>query len=95
MNPMYWTVYSIEKAKEISDALPVGKKQKILLRIYDCGDIFYKGHEGGFRASDVVKIANEIEAMRGLEVAGLTTFPTQLYNEQKKLWNTPIITQHC
>ena len=85
MNPMYWTVYSIEKAKEIADALPVGKKQKILLRIYDGGDIFYKGHEGGFRASDVVKIANEIEAMRGLEVAGLTTFPTQLYNEQKKI----------
>ncbi|MEG1407997.1 MAG: alanine racemase, partial [Ruthenibacterium sp.] len=31
MRPLYWTVYSLEKAKEISDALPEGQIQNILL----------------------------------------------------------------
>jgi len=82
MKPLYWTVYSLEKAKEISDAMPEGQIQNIMLRIYADGDTFYKGHEGGFDADHVIEAANEIDKMPGLHFAGLTTFPTQLYNRK-------------
>lgn len=84
MNPEYWTVFSLEKAKAISDVMPAGKTQKIMLRIYAEGDIFYKGHEGGFPASDVVETARLIDEMPGLKFAGITTFPTQLYDASEE-----------
>lgn len=81
MEPEYWTVYSLEKAKAISEALPNGKTQKIMARIYDEGDIYYTGHEGGFPAEKIVEIAKAINEMPGLKFAGVTTFPTQLFDE--------------
>lgn len=82
MRPEYWTVYSYEKAKEISKALPEGWEQKVMIRIYADGDTYYKGHEGGFPATDVVEVAKNIDAMPGLKFAGITTFPTQLFNAE-------------
>lgn len=81
MEPEYWTVYSLEKARAISDALPNGKKQKVMARIYADGDIYYTGHEGGFPAEKIVEIAKAIDEMPGLKFAGITTFPTQLFDE--------------
>lgn len=81
MEPEYWTVYSLEKAKAISEALPQGKTQKVMARIYAEGDTYYTGHEGGFPAEDVVEIAKKLDAMPGLKFAGITTFPTQLFDE--------------
>lgn len=81
MRPVYWTVYSLEKAKAISDNLPEGWIQKVMIRIYGDGDIYYTGHEGGFPVEDVVKVAKAIDAMPGLKFSGLTTFPTQLFNK--------------
>jgi predicted amino acid racemase len=90
MNPGYWTVYSLEQARAISGSLPPGKTQNIMLRIFREGDIFYKGHEGGFEAGDVLAIIEKIEAMPGLRFAGLTTFPARLFNfETKKVEATP------
>ncbi len=82
MRPEYWTIYSYEKAKEISKALPEGWEQKVMIRIYADGDTYYKGHEGGFPATDVVEVAKNIDAMPGLKFAGITTFPTQLFNAE-------------
>ncbi|MDD2958350.1 MAG: alanine racemase [Lachnospiraceae bacterium] len=82
MEPEYWTVYSLEKAKAISDAVPEGRIQKIMLRIYTDGDTYYTGHEGGFEAKDIVEAAKKINQMPGLEFAGLTTFPTQLFDDK-------------
>lgn len=81
MEPEYWTVYSLEKAKAISDALPGGKTQKVMIRIYGQGDTFYTGHEGGFPAEDVVEAARLVDALPGLKFSGITTFPTQLFDE--------------
>lgn len=81
MEPEYWTVYSIEKAEAISRALPKGRTQKVMARIYAEGDTYYTGHEGGFPAEDIVEVAKQIEAIPGLQFAGLTTFPTQLFDE--------------
>lgn len=80
MKPMFWTVYSLDKAKEISDALPEGQTQEILLRIYEKGNIFYPGHEGGFPVEELDSVIEQIEAMPGLRFAGFSTFPTQLFN---------------
>lgn len=80
MRPQYWTVYSLQKAKDISDAIPEGYTQNILLRVFADGDTFYTGHEGGFPASEIPSVIAEIEKMPGLHFAGLSTFPTQLFN---------------
>lgn len=83
MRPLYWIVYSMEKAREISAALPKGYEQNIMLRIYADADTFYTGHEGGFPASEVVNVAREIDATPGLRFAGISTFPTQLFDEKE------------
>ncbi|MCI6699568.1 MAG: alanine racemase [Lachnospiraceae bacterium] len=80
MQPEYWTVFDLEKARVISDHMPEGWTQKIMLRIFSDGDTFYTGHEGGIPASEVVEAAKKIGRMPGLKFAGITTFPTQLYN---------------
>lgn len=85
MQPLFWTVYNIEKAESISKYLNDGDLQNIMLRVYDDGDTFYKGHGGGFHISEIEHAAKKIEAMKGLRVAGLTTFPTQLFNDEKKI----------
>lgn len=82
MKPMYWTVYSLDKAREISDALPEGQTQEVLLRIYAEGDTFYPGHEGGFPVEVLEEAISQISAMPGLHFAGFTTFPTQLFNHE-------------
>ena len=84
MRPEYWTVYSFEKAEAISRALPEGWTQKVMLRIYGENDIYYTGHEGGFPAETVVEAAKKIDAMPGLKFAGITTFPTQLFNKETR-----------
>lgn len=84
MNPEFWTVYSLEKAEAISRALPPGKEQKIMLRIYGEGDVFYTGHEGGFPAEQAVWYAKKINSVAGLKFAGITSFPTQLFNKKTR-----------
>lgn len=80
MRPQYWTVYSLQKAKEISDAIPEGYTQNILLRVYADGDTFYVGHEGGFPVCQIPDMITEIEKLPGLHFAGFSTFPTQLFD---------------
>lgn len=84
MKPEYWTVFSMDKAQAISQAVPAGEKQKILLRIHASGDTFYPGHEGGFDADRIVEWAKAINELPGLQFAGLTTFPTQLFSAEQK-----------
>ena len=89
--PAYWTVFCREKAEEASAAsLAAARKQSALARIVAPGDTFYRGHEGGFAAADVVAVADMIDALPGLAFAGVTSFPTQLYDEtSRKVRPTP------
>jgi predicted amino acid racemase len=81
MRPDYWTVFSIEKAKEASQACgELGYIQPMLARIYARGDTFYTGHEGGFKADEIVQVAEAIDALPHAEFAGITTFPALLYD---------------
>ncbi|PHS04630.1 MAG: amino-acid racemase [Blastopirellula sp.] len=91
IKPDYWTVFSAEKAQEAAMASNrAGRTQKILARIQTVGDIFYRGHEGGFPAEDIVRVADEIDALDGAEFAGITTFPALLFdNDTGKVKPTP------
>ncbi|MCP4541213.1 MAG: YhfX family PLP-dependent enzyme [Chloroflexi bacterium] len=79
--PTYWTVFSQEKAQEAAEASgKAGHTQRILARIYAGGDTFYMGHEGGFKAADVVAVADTLDALPNAEFAGITTFPALLFD---------------
>jgi predicted amino acid racemase len=91
MEPEYWTVFSHEKAQEASEASgKVGRSQQLLVRIYGDGDTFYMGHEGGFQASEIIAVADAIDALPNAEFAGITTFPALLFDpETNKVNPTP------
>ncbi|MCU1670358.1 MAG: hypothetical protein JWP40_3285 [Blastococcus sp.] len=81
MSPDYLTVFTIEKALEAAAAAArVGREQPMLARLYSSDDEFYSGHEGGFRAEDVVRVADEIDALDGARFAGITTFPALVFD---------------
>jgi predicted amino acid racemase len=89
--PEYWTVFNIEKAIEAGAATKrKGRVQSLLARISAPGDQFYRGHEGGFPAGDVVEVASRLDDIDGGRFGGIVTFPTQLFDgETKKVVQTP------
>lgn len=91
MNPDNWTVFSHEKAFEAGAATRNhGRTQALLARIVADGDRFYRGHEGGFAATDVVAVADALDAVPGARFGGIVTFPSQLFDaESKKVKSTP------
>lgn len=81
MEPEYWTVFNLEKAREAgAAAAAIGHSQALLARIYDPQDRFYPGHEGGFPAADVLHVAETLGAVDGARFGGLTTFPALLFD---------------
>lgn len=82
MRPGVWTVYSLDKAREVAEAARrLDSVQDVLARIRAPGDLFYSGHEGGFPAENVVEVAEKMSAMPNLRFAGITTFPALLFDE--------------
>ena len=83
MKPDHWTVFNNEKAAEAAAANKRrGQTQGLLARIVAEGDRFYRGHEGGFAAADIVSVAESFDALEGGRFAGITTFPALLFDEQ-------------
>lgn len=81
LEPEYWTIFSRNKAREASRAVSGGDRiQQVLLRVWDRGDIFYPGHEGGFHLDDLSDAIEFVNGLDGLAFAGLTTFPALLYD---------------
>lgn len=91
LQPDYWTVFSPEKAQEAAQAAhKAGRVQNLLARIQMENDTFYRGHEGGFSASDICEVADQIDALNGAKFAGVTTFPALLFDlETRKVKATP------
>lgn len=89
--PDYWTVFNTEKAVEAAAAArAAGYVQKLLARIAADGDIFYRGHEGGFAAFAVADVADAFDQLDGGRFAGITTFPALLFDpETRKVVPTP------
>jgi predicted amino acid racemase len=81
LSPTWWTVFNAEKAAEAATAsVKLGREQPFLARICDENDQFYRGHEGGFSASDIVAVAAALDKMPGGRFAGITTFPALLFD---------------
>lgn len=91
LEPLYWTVFSDEKAREAAAAAEhLGRTQDLLARIIAPQDRFYRGHEGGFPAEDVVAVAERLDSLPGGRFAGVTTFPTALFDaEAGRVRTTP------
>jgi len=85
LQPDYWTVYSDEKATEASAASSdAGREQNLMARIQTDGDTFYRGHEGGFAAKEIVAVADRLDALKGGRFAGITTFPALLFDPETR-----------
>jgi predicted amino acid racemase len=91
LEPDYWTVYSEDKARSAATAsYASGRDQPLLARIHAPGDTFYRGHEGGFPAADVVWVAGMLDSLPGARFAGITTFPALLFgHETRSIKPTP------
>ena len=91
LQPHYWTVFNFEKASEASAAsAKLNREQPLLARIRAEGDRFYRGHEGGFPASDVLSVADALDRTSGGRFAGITTFPALLFDPAtRKVKPTP------
>lgn len=85
MEPEVWTVFSLEKAREVSAAAQrSGRTQDLLLRVVTAGDTFYPTHDGGFELADVVEAAKQIARLPNVRVAGTTSFPTLLFDPERR-----------
>ena len=58
----------------------LGREQRFLARMRGENDQFYRGHEGGFSASDVVAVAAALDKLPSGRFAGITTFPALLFD---------------
>jgi predicted amino acid racemase len=91
LRPDYWTVFNATKAAEAAaGARKSGRVQNLLARIKADGDTFYRGHEGGFDADDIVAVADAMDHLEGGRFAGITTFPALLFDQtSRKVKPTP------
>lgn len=91
LSPEVITVFSVEKAREISMvAEKQGRVQDILLRVVDDKDLIYEGQGGGFSLKDLQTTVKEIKKLKGVKIAGVTAFPCFLYSqEEKRIVKTP------
>ncbi|MDH5443073.1 MAG: alanine racemase [Hadesarchaea archaeon] len=85
VNPEVITVFSVEKAEEISKvAERLGKIQKLLIRVVGKSDFFYQNQEGGFPEEKVVTVVKTINNLKGVKVVGVTSFPCLRLNLRSK-----------
>ncbi|MGF1697178.1 YhfX family PLP-dependent enzyme [Vibrio lamellibrachiae] len=85
VKPQVMTVYSLEKAQQISNAaVEAGRKQGLLLKFYHSRDKLYVNQEAGFALSSVEEVVSAIQAMPGVYIEGVTHFPCFLYDSVKE-----------
>ncbi|WP_032122551.1 YhfX family PLP-dependent enzyme [Clostridium amazonitimonense] len=79
------SIYSIEKAKEISEvAGKLGIIQNITLRVISEGDMLYPAQYGGFYLEELEEAVNSIKNLPNINIYGLTSFPCFLYDDKDK-----------
>ncbi len=80
------TVFSLEKAREISAAAErAGRVQPIMLKFYADNDTLYPGQEAGFPLEMLDKVVKAIRALPGVKISGLTHFPCLLWHDDIRL----------
>ena len=82
--PDIMTVYSVEKAAEIGAAAQAqGFVQPIILRVIGEGDMLYPGQYGGFPLAELDATVDAIEALPGVRIAGVCSFPCLLFSDEE------------
>lgn len=86
--PEVITVYSVEKAREISNAaVRLNITQNIMLRVVDKGDIIFPGQYGGLYLDELNDKAQEILDLPNIILYGVTSFPCFLMDKDSKTIN--------
>ena len=87
----YFTVFSLEKIKLIDEcAKKLNKKQKLLIKVVSKSDVIYSGQTAGFQIEDLPHLIDEIKKLENVQIAGVTSFPCFLYDEDsEKIEATP------
>ncbi len=81
--PQVITVYSLEKAQQIGAAAQeLGLVQPIQLRVLGRGDMLYSGQYGGFALETLGETVTALEAVQGVRIAGVCSFPCFLFDEK-------------
>lgn len=79
--PEVWTVFNLEKAREVSQAaVNLSYIQDVLLRVVGPDDTFYPTHDGGFLVSELIDAARQVMDLPHVRIVGVTSFPTLLFN---------------
>ncbi|MCC4237322.1 YhfX family PLP-dependent enzyme [Vibrio anguillarum] len=82
IKPQVMTIYSLEKAQQISDAAIASKRQQgLLLKFFHSRDKLYVNQEAGFPLEQAADVVRAIQNMPGVYIAGVTHFPCFLYDE--------------
>lgn len=83
MAPKQITVFDVQQAAALAEtASAEGYTLRALIRVVAEGDRFYPAQEGGIDEADVVSAAKQIDAMTGIEIVGVTSFPCLLWDEE-------------
>ncbi len=84
-NPEVVTIFSLEKARQLSEiAVKKHLLVNVLLRVVDDDDFIYSGQAGGFRLSHLEKNLDEIHSLPNISIAGVTAFPCTIFETGKK-----------
>lgn len=82
MEPELMTVFGFAQAEGVAKAArAAGREQRLLVRVVNEGDTFYAAQKGGVPLDELLGVAQRIEALDGVQVAGVTSFPCVLFDE--------------
>jgi len=85
VKPDVITVFSVEKAKQIANlASKMGKTQDLLVRIVARSHHICNPVPGGFTVDESIAVVRSISRMKGVRVAGVTTYPACDFNIRSK-----------
>lgn len=79
--PEVITVFSLEKALEISQAAHQQHiTQPLMLKVCQAGDVLYAGQEAGFELTQLPVIIAAIRQLPAVRLVGITHFPCMMYD---------------
>jgi len=85
--PEVVTVYSLERAAELgAAAVRAGRVQAILLRPLGAEDIARDLVGGGTPESELLDVAEAVDATPGLRLEGITSYPVVRYDLRERRW---------